>query len=138
MKFVDNIPQKFIPSETEHVDHTNVVRALIDNKCSIQSFLPSFLEPGRINSATFDPNDPDSYSLSLYSSIEELNSAVGPIKSFWKRHNGYAVGFTTIKKGISTKADPIKGHISYFLYDTYGNNPCEDFVCLEIIHNEDN
>lgn len=131
MRFVDDIPKQHIPNEDKHVNHLRVVRALIDDKCNIRSFLPTFLEPGRMNSASFDPNDPESYALSLYRTVEELNVAVHPFKSFWKTHKGYAIGKTCLDKGISFNANPITGHIAYFLYDTYNNNPCVDFERLE-------
>lgn len=136
MKFVDSIPPKFIPDESEHVNHFNVVRALINNECNTQSFLPTFLEPGRTNAAFFNPEDPESYSLSLYRSVEELNKATRPIKSFWKKHKGYAIGFTSLKRGISLEINNETGHISYFLQDAYNNNPSEDFSYLEINENE--
>lgn len=138
MRFVDNIPEKFIPDETEHVDHFEVIRALVDNKCNVNSFLPTFLEPGRINSLNFDPNNPESYSLSLFKSVEDLNTATRAFKSFWKTHKGYGIGFTSLKRGISLKENADTGHIAYFLRDAFNNNPCIDFKCLKEDNNEDN
>lgn len=138
MRFIDDIPEKFIPEETEHVDHFRVVRALIDNKCNIRSFLPTFLEPGRANSISFNPDDPESYSLSLYKTIDDLNNATRAFKSFWKTHKGYGIGFTSLNRGISLKEDVNTGHIAYYIADTYNNNPCDDFECLTEDSDENN
>ena len=129
MKFVDEIPPQHIPDQSRHVYHEKVVRALKDNRCDVNSFLPTFLEPGRTKSASFDPNDPESYSLSLFRTVEELNAAVRPYAGFWKNHKGIAFGSTKGDKGIALPARD-DGHIAFFLYDTYNNNPCVDFELI--------
>lgn len=133
-KFVDNIPLQFQPHEEEHVIHVGAIRALKDNRCDIDSFLPTFIERNKHSffSGSFSKSE---YSMSLFTSLEALHLKFNFHAIFWKNHKGVAQGTTSIKRGISLKAGT-DGHIDYFIYDTYNNNPCDDFKVIEDTFNE--
>lgn len=133
-KFVDNIPLQFQPREEEHVIHVDAIRALKDNKCDIDSFLPTFLERNK-RSFFGDGFSKSNYSMSLFTSLEAIHLKFNSVSIFWKKHKGLAQGTTSIERGISLKASA-DGHIDYFLYDAYNNNPCSDFKVIEDTFNE--
>ena len=127
-RFVDDIPKRFQPDEEEHFACDNAVRVLINNECNIRSFLPTFIERNQ-QSFAFDPNSQDSYSLSLFTDVDSIKRKFKPFSVFWKKHKGYAIGPTNISRGIALKEN--NGHINFYLYDTFNNNPCDDFTVLE-------
>lgn len=122
-KFVDDIPAEFLPSEEEHVEHKCTVRVLRNGKCDTNSFLPTFIER---NCNSFVLDDPSAYALSLFSTVDQIKKRFRPFHPFWKSHKGFAEGPTKSERGIALKSSE-NGHISFFLFDTFGNNPCQDF-----------
>lgn len=122
-KFVDDIPAEFLPSEEEHIEYEHTIRALRNGACDINSFLPTFIER---NQNSFLLEDPSVYALSLFTTIEQIKKRFKPFHSFWKSHEGFAEGPTKSERGIAMKSSD-NGHISFFLFDTFGNNPCQDF-----------
>ncbi len=122
-KFVDGIPAEFLPSEEEHVEHERTIRVLRNGVCDINSFLPSYIER---NQKSFALDNRSSYSLSLFTNVDQIKKVFKPYRSFWKGHKGFAEGPTRGERGIALKANE-NGHIDFFLFDTFGNNPYQDF-----------
>ena len=71
------------------------------------------------------------YGLSLFTNLESLKNKVDSLPVLNDSTNAYAKGFTTIKRGISTKENK-EHHVEYFLYDYENNSPKDDFSIIEV------
>lgn len=125
MKFRD-IPTELWPQilKIQHIDHKKVYRAVRNNKnISSSDFLPTSIQRKSRNFLKKLSN----YSVSLFCDKIELIKTINSIPSM---PNEIVVGFTTIERGISDKANN-KTHVNYFLYDYIHNNPFTDFTSEE-------
>lgn len=126
------IPAEFRPNESEHIAYNPVYRAVKskDSLCK-EDFLPSAVEyknQRRKYKRLFGQPD---YGMSVFTRLDNLKSIVLKYPSMDAKINAYAKGFTTIKRGISTKENE-NHHVEYFLYDYEGNNPKDDFEIIEV------
>ena len=128
-KYVDGvIPEQYQPSESEHVDYPEVYRFVKNVDFDSSSFQPYIVEHPSIK-AKFVSNQVGKgiYGVSLFVSLSAARKAFFASGNIQKNTMGLAKGFTSISRGISTRANQ-EGHLDYFLYDYIGNSPAEDFV----------
>jgi len=122
-KFVDKIPLFYIPNEL--YINENAIRALKHKKAVINDYLPSFLvNPDRKHNCK---NLQLFYTVSFYDNIQDLENDFKNLpKHFRDKFIAYGIGNTVEEFGVAT-APNASGHIGYFLYDAYNNNPYNDF-----------
>ncbi len=129
-KHIDDISK--YPKKTQHVDHTEVYRAVRSiDELKVEDFLPWNVEHAnqrRTFQKYFKPGD---YGVSLFTDLDTLKQRVIAIPSLNKRTNAYAKGFTTIHRGISLE-ESADHHVDYFLYDYENNSPKDDFCIIEV------
>lgn len=135
-KFVDGvIPEWCQPEENEHVEYSEVYRFVKSVPFDSSSFQPFIVDrPNYNRKFTSNQDDRGIYGVSLFVSLTAARKAYFSSAWIQKHTVGIAKGFTSITRGISTKASP-SGHLEYFLYDYINNSPAEDFVFE--IKNED-
>ena len=133
MKF-DYVPieyHQYLPLESDHIDHSNIVRgAMISPNCA-ENFYPTCIEnPDRIKKfMTQQKFDITLYSLSIYNSIENFEKDISKFPKTSAKILFYAIGTTSITYGISLKPDQF-GHINYYLFDYLNLNPFGAFSLL--------
>ena len=128
-RFIDPIPEEFVPGEDENVFSQPVFRAVHTKEMTVGNFLPSYIEKPR-NQNSFIPVNKSYFSLSIFRSVEECKSKINRYPSFAKTFVGFAIGKTNIERGVALTPNN-EGHIDYFLYDHLNNNPCVDFLYFE-------
>lgn len=130
--FIDEIPIEFQPDLKEHQDFPIAFRATRStDSLKKEDFLPSFIE---------NPNKTkiwkDLYSMSLFKEEKELNEKLLSVPTLSKKTKSISIGFTCANRGVSILTRKSTGHISYFLFDSYNNNPYPDFKIHKVIENE--
>ncbi|MGN0906858.1 MAG: hypothetical protein ACI4NM_06900 [Bullifex sp.] len=126
------MPEEVWPDETEHIEYSEVYRAIKNSDTlEITDFLPWIIEHSdqkRLFRKTFQQPE---YGMSVFTDLNSLKNTVMKIPALNRTTNGYAKGFTTIERGISTKENA-KHHVDYFLYDYLNNSPKDDFIIWEV------
>ena len=126
------MPKDKWPNENEHITYDVVYRATKHTvNLTYEDFIPSNIENENAMD-TFKKFQKSDYSVSLFTDLEVLKSKT----SFSKKYNSYSKGFTSNKRGISTRESESK-HVNYYLYDYIENSPCDDFSVIEVIDNEE-
>lgn len=127
--FIDNIPKDNQPDKSEHTDFPIVFRAAkSEDILKREDFLPTFIENPKRKASWRGL-----YAMSLFLEEKDLYRTMDanpPLKNSTK---SIAIGFTTLNRGISMITNKNDGHISYFLYDTWNNNPYPDFKIHKVI-----
>ena len=126
------IPKEFWPSVEEHIQHETVYRGVKStNILHVDDFLPWNIENSnqmkKFNGLFKQPY----FGTSVFTNLENLRSVVKNFPALGTKIKAYAVGFTSIEKGISKKEN-LNNHVDYYLYDYINNSPKDDFNILEV------
>ena len=129
----DWLPEEYRPMESEHVEHQCVYRATKSTDIlKVEDFLPSVIEnPYMLETFGKLVNKQELYGVSLFTDLDALKEMLKKKVSLDRKINSFSKGFTTITKGISTKANS-HCHLEYYLYDYENNNPKDDFEIIEV------
>ncbi len=132
MKEFKYIPKNFWPSVEEHVQYETVYRGVKSiNQLQVEDFLPWDIEnPNQMKKFKNMFKQPF-FGTSIYTNLDSLRKTVCKYPALNSKIKAYAVGFTTIEKGISTREDS-NHHVDYYLYDYVNNSPKNDFNILEV------
>ena len=127
-----HMPKEFWPNECDHIEYSEVYRATKHaNELKVDDFLPWNIEHHNQMKTFKNQFKKPHFGLSLFTNLESLKNKVDSLPVLNDSTNAYAKGFTTIKRGISTKENK-EHHVEYFLYDYENNSPKDDFSIIEV------
>lgn len=69
--------------------------------------------------------------MSVYTDINSLKEVVDRFPKLSASIHAYSRGFTSIRRGISTRENE-HHHVEYYLYDYEDNSPKDDFLIIEV------
>ena len=98
------MPKEFWPNECDHIEYSEVYRATKHaNELKVDDFLPWNIEHHNQMKTFKNQFKKPHFGLSLFTNLESLKNKVDSLPVLNDSTNAYAKGFTTIKRGISTK-----------------------------------
>lgn len=126
------MPDDICPDDSEHIDYKEVYRAVKStDKLAVSDFLPWNVEHHNSKKTFKNLFKKPEYGLSVFTTLSDLKETVEKYPALDDSTKAYAKGYTTIKRGISTKESQ-NHHVEYFLYDYLNNSPKDDFFILEV------
>lgn len=127
-----HMPEAVWPNENEHVEYDEVNRAVHSrNELTVNDFLPWNIEYKNQKKTFGRLFAQPEYGMSVYRDIDSLKEVVERFPKLSASINAYSLGFTTIRRGISTRENS-HHHVEYYLYDYEDNSPKDDFRIIEV------
>lgn len=129
-KHIDN--ESMYPDECQHVEHSEVYRAVKHTSVlAVDDFLPWNVEYVNQKRTYKNQFEQGHYGMSLFTDMDSLLRILNKCPALNEKTNAFAKGFTTIRRGVSLKANK-NHHVEYFLYDYENNSPKDDFQIIEV------